>query len=77
MIETHYRPLGAHRALCGVPTTERQHSSAPTCPECASLLHEEDAQIAALRNAEWDAKDVVKHVPFNPTAGYKPRGASR
>lgn len=65
------------RAACGRYVLPKEHSAEPTCATCKAYV-EDDAktqnETAEERfGAEFDPLAVVKHVPFNPTAGYKER----
>lgn len=68
------------RAACGRWVRAAEHASAPTCDDCQAYVESEAATAHLTHEDVFGASDpstVVKHIPFNPTAGYTPRGARR
>lgn len=65
------------RAACGELVLRTAHSAEPTCQECAAFLVQDSADFEALQNEPIDRSLLVKHVDFNPTAGYTPKGGRR
>ena len=63
------------RALCGVLIARTGHVAEPTCPVCSAVLKVDAVELDALRAEPVDPDLAIPYVPYNPCAGYKPRGS--
>lgn len=74
------RPIGRnrYRAECGAVCDGSEHDSAPTCPDCARALKEDEATLASMMTLlETPCERPVKHIDYDATSGYVPRGQKR
>lgn len=82
---THYIPAYAvvigvrERSICGRYVAPSDHSLAPMCPECQTLIRDEEAREAqdAAALAELQAMPAgpePKLRAYDALAGYRPKG---
>lgn len=90
---THYIPAftevngRSQLSACNKWIPADEHSAEPTCPTCKAYIEDGCRELSAddvfgafdplAVVGAFDPLAVVKHVPFNPTSGYKPRERSR
>lgn len=75
--DTHWWQHDARRAICGATVIRAQFSTDPTCPDCQRYLADHARALKDLASAPFDRSQLVRHQPFDPTAGYRPRTRRR
>ena len=79
---THYLPAYTRarrnllQAACGEYVRPGQHSAEPDCAVCQAYVLAEadfDAAMEATASEPIDPTTIVRHVEFDPLAGYRPK----